>query len=229
MNIEHINANVKFKVKLPVKKIKKIMEKNNLKSIAFTTTTQFIPQLDSMIAQLEKEKIKIILFKGRHTRSPGQILGCDAPIIKNNEADSFLYVGDGYFHPNEILLHNDKPVIKYNPLTKELSIIDPSEVEAIKKKKKAYYIKFLNSKKIGVIVSLKPGQNFFKAALRLEKKYPEKKFYYLIFNTIEFNQLENFNFIECFVNTACSRIGVDDIDLFPKPIVNLEDVLYDYK
>ncbi len=229
MNIEHINASVKFKVELPVKKIKELMEKNNLKKIAFTTTTQYIPQLDNMIEQLKKENITVVLFKGRHTRSPGQILGCDAPIIKNEEADSFLYVGDGYFHPNEILLHNEKKVIKYNPITKGLGIINPEEVEKIKKKKKAYYLKFLEAKKVGVIVSLKPGQNFFKAALRLEEKYPEKKFYYLIFNTIEFNQLENFNFIECFVNTACSRIGVDDIELFPKPVVNLEDVLYDYK
>ncbi len=229
MNIEHINASVKFKVELPVKKIKELMKKNNLKKIAVTTTTQYIPQLNNIIEQLKKENIEIVLFKGRHTTSPGQILGCDVPIIKNEEADSFLYIGDGYFHPNEILLHNEKKVIKYNPITKDLEIINPEEVERIKKKKKAYYLKFLEAKKIGVIVSLKPGQNFFKAALRLEEKYPEKKFYYLIFNTIEFNQLENFTFIECFVNTACPRIGVDDINEFPKPVVNLEDVLYDYK
>ena len=229
MNIEHVNANVLFNVVLPVDDIRRLLDENNSAKVAFCTTTQFVPQLDSMLKQLEDSGIKTVLFKGRHTRSPGQVLGCDAPIIKNNEADSFLYVGDGYFHPNEILLHNNKPVIAYDPFTNNLKVLDPNDVDEIKRKKKGMLLNFLSSKHIGVIVSVKPGQNFYRASLKLEQKYPDKTFYYLVFNTIEFGQLENFSFVECFVNTACSRIGVDDIDKFYKPVVNLEDVLEDYK
>ena len=229
MQIEHVNANVLFKVVLPVDEIKTLLESKKASKVAFCTTTQFIPQLDAMLKQLEDNGIKTVIFKGRHTSSPGQVLGCDAPIIRNDEADSFLYVGDGFFHPNEMLLHNNKPVIAYDPFTKNIQALDPSDVDAIKKKKKGMLLKFLSSKSIGVIVSVKPGQNFYGASLRLEEKYPDKTFHYLIFNTIEFGQLENFSFVECFVNTACSRIGVDDLEMFQKPIVNLEDVLEDYK
>lgn len=229
MDIGHINASVKITVELPVADIKKLMQENSLKKIAVTATTQFIGQLEDMLKSLESQNIEVAIFKGRHTRLPGQVLGCDAPIISNDEADSFLYIGDGFFHPNEILLHNEKPVIAFNPFSKKLEILDPSDVEDIKKKKKGNYLKFLNAKNIGVIITVKPGQNFFRASLNLEKKYPDKNFYYIIFNTVEFGQLENFNFIECWVNTACSRIGVDDLDKFEKPVVNLEDVLTDFK
>ena len=59
-----------------------------------------------------------------------------------------------------------------------------------------------------------------KKAQELEKTYPDKKFYLLLFVTLDFSQLENFNFIECFVNTACPRIAIDDASGWKKPIVN---------
>jgi 2-(3-amino-3-carboxypropyl)histidine synthase len=230
MEIEHVNANILFDVILPAERMKSLLQSRNANKAAFCTTTQFIPQMDAMLRQLDDAGIHTVVFKGRHTMSPGQVLGCDAPIIMNDEADSFIYVGDGFFHPNEILLHNDKPVIAYDPFTHKLEILNPDDVDAIKKKKKrGMLLRFLSSKDIGVIVSVKPGQNFYRASLKLEERYPDKRFHYLIFNTIEFGQLENFSFVECFVNTACSRIGVDDIDKFSKPIVNLEDVLDDFK
>ena len=41
---------------------------------------------------------------------------------------------------------------------------------------------------------------------------------------IDFNDLENFNFIEMWVNTACPRIGYDDMLAQEKPIVDLSDI-----
>lgn len=229
MEIEHINADVLFDVELPVEGIKRLMDEAGVSRAAVCTTTQFIRQLEPMLEQLASVGIETVVFQGRHTRRPGQVLGCDAPIVRNDDADSFIYVGDGFFHPNEILLHNDKPVVAYDPFTRKLEILDPSDVERIKRLKKGALLAFHSSKTIGVIVSLKPGQLFFRPALKLEEVYPDKTFYYVVFNTIEFGQMDNFNFVECWVNTACSRIGVDDLDKFSKPVVNLEDVLHDFK
>jgi diphthamide biosynthesis enzyme Dph1/Dph2-like protein len=60
-----------------------------------------------------------------------------------------------------------------------------------------------------------------KKAHDLERKYPDKKFYLLLFDTLDFAQLENFNFIECFVNTACPRISYDDSEKFAKKVVDV--------
>jgi len=40
-------------------------------------------------------------------------------------------------------------------------------------------------------------------------------------DTLDFSQLENFNFVECFVNTACPRL-IDDYDKFHKAILNID-------
>ena len=59
----------------------------------------------------------------------------------------------------------------------------------------------------------------------LEKRYADKKFYYFIDNVVSFDQLENFNFIEVWVNTACPRVGFDDQEKFAKGVINLNDAL----
>lgn len=40
-------------------------------------------------------------------------------------------------------------------------------------------------------------------------EYPNKKFYIFIADTIDYNQLNDFPFIEAWVNTACPRIEED--------------------
>ena len=52
----------------------------------------------------------------------------------------------------------------------------------------------------------------------------EKQAYIFMANTIDFVQLNNFPFVQCWVNSACPRIGLDDKNKVDKPIVNLEDV-----
>ena len=44
-------------------------------------------------------------------------------------------------------------------------------------------------------------------------------------NTLDFNEIENFPKVECYVNTMCPRIGFDDTIRLNKSIINLEDVL----
>jgi diphthamide biosynthesis enzyme Dph1/Dph2-like protein len=56
------------------------------------------------------------------------------------------------------------------------------------------------------------------------KKWPEKSIFTFLCNEISFSELENFNFIDIYVNTACSRIGHEDTIRSPKPIINIDDV-----
>jgi len=54
----------------------------------------------------------------------------------------------------------------------------------------------------------------------LRKKFPEKKFYAFAFDTLNINNLEDFPFIQCWLNLACSRVADE------KPnIANLHEVL----
>ena len=79
--------------------------------------------------------------------------------------------------------------------------------------------KFLMSDNIGVLISLKHGQNNFDWAENLEELYPGKKFYFFVMDTIDCGQMDNFPFVQAWVNTACSRL-TDDM-----AFANYEDIV----
>ena len=215
---------VEARCKKPVfigKHVLKLPEK-----IGLVTTVQFIEQVKEIKSQLEKEGKKVFFGKGKHAAYQAQVLGCDvdSAVSVEKKVDAFLYIGSGLFHPTAISLKTKKDVFIFNPLTNKFNKIDREQAEKINKKNKGALIKFLSSKEIGVIVTTKPGQEQLKKAFELKNKFRDKNFYFLVFNTIDFNQLENFPFVECFVNTACPRIALDDSIKINKAIINLEDI-----
>ncbi len=192
--------------------------------IGLATTVQFLDFIGEIKQFLEDNGKTIFVDKSRQ-KYEGQLLGCDvggADKIKDN-VDAFLYIGTGIFHPLGIALGIDKDVFCYDPLNAVMSRIDMAEVEKYNTKRKGAYLKFLESTEIGILVSLKPGQNNFRKAIELKKRLKDKNCYIFVSDTLDFNQIENFPFVQCWVNTACSRI-LDDYAKFPKPLVDLSDI-----
>ena len=198
--------------KIPVKKLPK--------NIGLAASVQFVDTLDEIKQYLEKNDVKVHLSKGKQ-KYPGQVLGCEqsAVLSVDKRSDAFLYIGDGRFHPLGIALKTGKDVYSYNPLTKLFSVIKKEETEKIKKQKKGSLIKFYSADHVGLLVSTKPGQENLKAALKIKKKYPEKEFYIFLFDTLNPNDMENFPFVQAWVNTACPRISDE------KKIVNYDELL----
>ncbi len=216
-----IEARSNIEIKLPKYAYAKLP-----RNIALLTTVQHIHKIKEVKEKLEKNGKRVFLLKGKHSMYNGQILGCDVLHLKpNKDIQAFLYIGTGIFHPKELLLTQNKPVFVYNPVSKKFYELDKREIELIKKRKKGAYLKFLSSENIGVIITIKPGQYSLKQALKLKQKYKDKKFYYLLFDTVDLNELENFPFVECFVNTACPRIAYDDTFRIKKSIINIEEVI----
>lgn len=194
------------------------------KIIGLATTVQFLDYVDDIKNHLEANGITVFVDRMRQ-KYDGQLLGCDqggAEKIKD-KVDAFLYVGTGVFHPLGIAINIDKEVFCYDPLHAIMSKIDRKHVERYNAKRKGAYLKFLESNEIGFLVSLKPGQNNFRKAVEWKQKLKGKNCYIFVFDTLDFGQIENFPFIECWVNTACSRI-LDDYGKFPRPLVDLSDI-----
>lgn len=194
------------------------------KKIGLATTVQFLGHVDEIRQFLENNGKEIYIDKMRQ-KYGGQLLGCDTGAAEKikDDVDAFLYVGTGVFHPLGIALNIGKHVFCYDPIHAVMSKIDKSEVERYNKKKKGAYMKFLEATEIGILVSLKPGQNNFKKALELKKNLKGKNCHIFAFDTLDFSQIENFPFIQCWVNTACNRI-LDDYSKFTKPLVDLSDI-----
>ncbi len=216
--------------------LKNYLKKKDIKSVALFASIQFT-NLNDFIKELEKNKIKVNLTEAKRTDEKIQILGCDCyedsfkkNIIKNS--DLILYVGDGLFHPKALLLAQKKskgikPIIIFDPITNQIREINKKEIEKQIQKYKRNIKLFINSKLVGILVTIKPGQQYFNAAKKLKEKLKEqgKKSYIFIDDIINLNQLENYPFIQCWVNTACPRIGTDDILNTEKPIINLKEAI----
>ena len=190
--------------------------------IALFTTSQHLHELPRLRELLESQGKTVKLFKGLHSRHEGQTLGCDVPEL-GDEFDCALFAGTGLFHPKALLMATDKPVFTLEPENGAVQLLDHELVKRMQGRRLAALKKFYSSDRIGVLVTIKTGQERFLTGMKLREKFPDKTFYILAFDTLDFSQLGNFPFVECFVNTACPRI-MDDHDKFEKPVLNLEDV-----
>lgn len=239
-----IDAKWEGEIKL-TDKLKKFLLGKKPKSIAIFASVQFT-KLDELIKQIKKLGIKINITKAKRTNSPMQILGCDCyensfeeNIIKNS--DLIIYIGDGLFHPKALLLsqisskrlpkrgqsEEIKPIIIFDPITNQIKEINKKDIEKQIQKIKRNLRFFINSKNIGILVTIKPGQQYFSSAKKLKERLEKenKKAYIFIDDIINLNQLENYPFIQTWVNTACPRIGTDDIVNIEKPIINLREAM----
>lgn len=184
--------------------------------IGLITTIQHLHLLPSVKRKLKNSAIG------------GQVLGCDVSnaVKITKKVDAFLFIGSGNFHPVQVAMKTGKMVLILDPIRGNVSEVSPADIETRKRRITAGYAIFLNANKIGILVSSKPGQNMMKEAESLKRELLKqgKKAYIFVFDTLDFNQLENFPDIECWVNTACYRIAIEDYDKFPKSVMNLSDL-----
>ncbi len=207
------------KVKIPSAVLKKLPEK-----VGIVASIQFAHQVPAIVKQVPG------------SIAGGQVLGCNAAMALRlaGRVDAFLFVGSGVFHPINVALQSKKPVFCFNPYTNDFRELDRKEVEAYEKAKKGAILKFLNAKSVGIIVSTKPGQKNLQRALQLKKK-ADKEYFIFACDMFDFKYLEDFNFIDCWVNTACPRLddqraGIVNInDLVAAGIVRFQHVPEGYE
>ncbi|KAF8559061.1 diphthamide synthesis protein [Imleria badia] len=107
--------------------------------LALVSTIQFVSALqklkEDLVLGCESSETPGSLSDGKSSRwtgkyeaiiprskplSPGEILGCTAPTL--NEVDALLYLGDGRFHLESIMIANPAvPAFRYDPYSKKLT------------------------------------------------------------------------------------------------------------
>jgi 2-(3-amino-3-carboxypropyl)histidine synthase len=231
---------------MPVKYAKKINLPNSIidklpERLMLFSSVQFLHHLSDIEKQLESCGKKILQVKSKNflydgmISDKGQLLGCNMETfdaknttLHEEDFDAFLYIGDGVFHPQALLVNNRKDIYCYDPKSGKLNVLKKEMHDEIEKRTRGRVLKFLTSKNIGIIVTTKRGQDNSKRAELLKKnilkKWPDKNVFMLLCSELNFSELENFNFVEVYINTACSRIGHDDTIRSEKPIINMSDV-----
>ena len=210
---------IRVKVTLPLEKLK-MKEKR----IGLVSTLQFINSLDVAKEFLEKNGKKVVI--GNWKGYPGQILGCDVSAAKSieSEIDAFLFIGTGQFHPLGLALQTEKPVYFLNLEKKTMEDLSELKQKFLKQRYAAIALA-KDAKTFGILVSTKPGQLKLELAKSMKKKLEAKgkKAYILAFNEIKPEKLEGFD-LDCYINTACPRISIDNRTDFKKPVLNSDEV-----
>lgn len=181
-----------------------IQRKISEKKIALCYSNQFI----ELAKKLEKKIGKEIIFKT-------QVLGCSIPKFPK-EVEAILIIGQGKFHSVSLAYESKLPT--YILENESIAKIKEEDILKLEKKERGMYLKFLNSDKIGILVSTKPGQQQLKKAIEFKKNLKDKKSYLFISNDLDISEFENFG-INCWINTACPRM-----DLTQSSIINLDKI-----
>lgn len=209
---------------LPLLK-KHIDELEPYKKICAFTTSQFLHCLEKAKSFLEASGKEVFIGKHHRAGTQGQALGCDysSALPFEKQADCFLYLGTGLFHPLGLALRTEKPVFSLDFETQKLVNMEKEKrrLERIK----AYHIgQAKEARKFGILVSTKEGQLFLGMAERIKKKLQAagKHVWIVVSDEVTPAKLMGMEF-DVLVNCACPRID-EDFELFKKPILNPADI-----
>ena len=196
------------------------------KTIAMVGTIQFNGTLHTIKPVLERAGFKILIPQITPL-SKGEILGCTSPRLSNDIIDLILYLGDGRFHLESIMIHNPSlPAYRYDPysrkLTRETYEHDEMQTlrrDAIRTAKKA--------KKWGLILGSLGRQGNPHTMTLIESTLNERgiPFINILLSEIFPGKLALMDDIGCWVQIACPRLSIDWGYAFPKPLLTPYEAL----
>ncbi len=225
-NVEYVPYEIDAPLDLLPKSLEYLKDFNK---ISVVTTVQHLHQLDSIKEFYEKNGKEV--FIGRpygFAKHPGQILGCDigSAASVDSKVDAHVYFGGGIFHPLGALLNTKKPFLVIEPFDNKIEFID-SLRDTYQRRSKGKVLASLDAKSIAILVTTKNGQHNLKLAEILKKKIESEgiKSAILVSNTFDFDSINNMMEFDAFVNTACPRIAIDDIDRLRKPLLSANELM----
>lgn len=212
------NINVKPILKASMEKLK------DYTKIALVTTTQHLNMINEIKDFLEDNGKEVVLGSSKNTRK-GQVLGCNFSSIKGLDAEIYLFIGSGSFHPLGIHLFTKEKVLALDPYNNEIRDIEEF-ADRILRIRFARITKAKSARKWGIIVSSKEGQYRMKLAIDIKKQLEDEgmEAYILLLDNINPDALLPYMELDAFVVTACPRIAIDDSQMYKKPIITPQEL-----
>ncbi len=207
------------------KDLKKCLESlKDYNRVALVTTTQHLHLLNEMKDFLEDNGKEVVLGSSKSTRK-GQVLGCNFSSIKNLDADVYLFIGSGNFHPLGIYLFTKSPVYALDPYNNELREMT-DYADRILRIRFARITKAREAKKWGIIVSSKEGQYRLELAKEIKKLLKDSGMegYIIMLDNVNPDVLLPYFDLDAFIVTACPRIAIDDSQMYKKPLITPQEL-----
>lgn len=207
---------------------------------ALVGTIQFASALQASAALLSQEYDTPVVVPQAKPLSPGEILGCTSPKLTPGAFDALLYLGDGRFHLESIMISNpDVPAYRYDPYSKALTIerYHTSKMHDIRQKAiaRAAMIAPVQSTsgetvsltgvlpKVGIILGTLGRQGSTSVLSSIEETLKKRgvPYFVALLSEIFPHKLAMFDHcIEAWVQIACPRLSIDWGSAFKAPLLN---------
>jgi len=198
--------------------------------MVFVSTIQFVASLQTASRELrEKHGFLSITVPQAKPLSPGEILGCTSPVIK--DADILVYLGDGRFHLESAMIANPSlQAYRYDPYSKIFSS-ESYDHHAMKTNRMKEISRALEckDKSWGVILGTLGRQGSPKVLDNITKKLKDngKSVFTILLSEIFPQKLKLMSSsVEAWVQIACPRLSIDWGMAFDKPLLTPYEAAY---
>ncbi|GLC65677.1 hypothetical protein PLESTF_000328000 [Pleodorina starrii] len=159
--------------------------------------------------------------------SPGEVLGCTAPVVDPASADAIVFVSDGRFHLEAIMIANPSiPAYRYDPygrvFTRER--YDHAGMRAVRRRA---IEAARTAKRWGVVLGTLGRQGNPAILTTLERHLAEKGVPYtlMLMSEVSPPRLAMFPELDAFVQIACPRLSIDWGEGFSRPTLTPYEAL----
>ncbi|KAG0252261.1 Diphthamide biosynthesis protein 1 [Actinomortierella ambigua] len=180
---------------------------------------QFVQAIQAARRELEVDYV--LTAPQAKPLSPAEILGCTSPKLDTKEFDALVFLGDGRFHLESIMIHNpDLPAFRYDPYNKKFTRerYDHADMHSLRKHAIEVAKK---AKRFGLILGTLGRQGSTSILEHMEKKIKERGLDYTIILLSEIfpSKLAMFEDMDAFIQIACPRLSIDWGYAFSKPLL----------
>ena len=187
--------------------------------IGIISSVQHIHTIDTA-CKILSEHFECVVGNGdNRVVYPGQVLGCNFSSARSAEADAYLFIGSGDFHPLGAALSTGKEVIVADPYSGKIRTVSESR-DRMLRKRFAAITAATDAKIFGILTGTKIGQWRIAEANRLKELAERhgKTAHILSMNFFSPEQLKAFK-VDAWVSTSCPRIALDESARYEKPIL----------
>nr|MBE5724739.1 putative diphthamide biosynthesis protein 1 [Cucujiformia] len=176
--------------------------------LGLVSTIQFVSTLQGMSLELKNMGYEVSIPQCRPL-SPGEILGCTAPILRC--VDIIIYIGDGRFHLESIMVANPSlQAYRYDPYSKDFTkeYYDHDKMNNVRKE---YVDKCVAVNSVGIIMGTLGRQGNPKVVEHISNRLKSKGKHSVVILLSEIfpKKLDLFPTIQAFVQIACPRLSID--------------------
>ncbi|KAI1471244.1 diphthamide biosynthesis protein [Daldinia caldariorum] len=197
------------------------------KTLAVVGTIQFNATIHGVKPALEKAGFRVLVPQIAPL-SKGEILGCTSPRLPDSDdVDLILYLGDGRFHLESIMIHNPAiPAYRYDPYARKLTRETYGHAE-MQELRRAAIAAAKGARKWGLILGSLGRQGNPHTMGLIEAKLAAKGVprVHLLLSEIFPGKLAMMADVECWVQVACPRLSIDWGYAFPRPLLTPYEAL----